>query len=160
MGRWRCESYIFSDYESHLLWLCSFVGVIGGVVVCWGHVRGRACHTCFAMTPHCQTPQAPAGWAACYAQAGTTESDIAWSALHSGCAGQRAFGSSSHRGGVLQGGSPGCRPAGSLKDGLEAFQHVCGLGHLDDLRWGLVSKGRSREEWEGAVKKWGQSKSC
>lgn len=65
-----------------------------------------------------------------------TESDIAWSALRSGCGGQRAFGSSSHRGGVPQGGSLGCRPAGSLKDGPEAFPHACGLGHQDDLRQG------------------------
>lgn len=63
-----------------------------------------------------------------------TESDTAWSALRSGCAGQPAFGSSWHRGDVHPGGSLGYRPAGSLKDGPEAFQHACGLGHRDDLR--------------------------
>lgn len=95
-----------------------------------------------------------------------TESDIAWSALRSGCAGRRAFGSSWHRGGVPRGGSLGCRPAGSLKDGPEAFRHACGLGHQDDLRQGgSVLKGGRRKERGGKVKKCderskGQSKSC
>lgn len=40
----------------------SFGGVNGGgSFVCLAHVCGRAWRPCFAMTPRCQTPQAPGG---------------------------------------------------------------------------------------------------